>query len=277
MEKSILITGSSSGIGLCAAQTLHQRGYRVFATVRQEKDVERLKALGLESLQLDINDSNSIKSTLKEILERSAGQLYALFNNCGYVQAGAIEDLSRDAIRAQFETNVFGPLELTSQIIPVMRKQGYGRIIQNSSLLGEVTIPFVGAYNASKFALDGFTHTLRQELRGTPLQVSIIAPGPIKSKLRENAKKYFTPEINKPSSAHQRVYENLEKRYSEQPSLRELRISLAPEAVVKALIHALESTRPKSHYYVGTPAKVFSLLRRLLPEKMLDWTITQFT
>ena len=277
MKKSILITGCSSGIGLCAAETLSKRGYRVFATTRKETDVERLNAQGLESFKLDINDSNSIKTALDEILKRSGGTLDALFNNAGYVQAGAVEDLSREAMRAQFETNVFGPIELTAQVIPIMRKQGYGRIIQNSSMLGEVTIPFVGAYNASKFALDGFTHTLRQELKGTPIQVCIIAPGPITSKLRENAKQYFNHDLIKPTSAYQDAYKRIEQRYSEHTSARDLSISSTPEAVVKQLIHALESKHPKTHYYTGGSAKVFSLLRRLLPEQMLDWIVIKFT
>lgn len=277
MKKSILITGCSSGIGLRAAELLHKRGYRVFATTRKESDVERLKKLGLESIKLDVNDSNSIKSAVEEVLKRTGGTLDALFNNAGFVQAGAVEDLSRDDIRTQFETNVFGPIELISLILPIMRKQGYGRIIQNSSMLGEVTIPFVGAYNASKFALDGFTHTLRQELKRTPLHISIIAPGPITSKLRENAKQHFNRERIKPNSAYKEVYKRIEERYSENTSARDLRISLPADAVVKNLIHALESQKPKTHYYTGGSAKLFSLLRRLLPERVLDWIVIKFT
>jgi len=277
MEKSILITGCSSGIGLCAAETLKKRGYRVFATARKPTDLEHLSALGLESIQLDITDSNSIKNALATVLDRTRGTLDALFNNAGYVQAGAVEDLSRDAIRAQFETNVFGPIELTALVLPIMRKQGYGRIIQNSSMLGEVAIPFVGAYNASKFALDGFTHTLRQELKSTPsIYVSIIAPGPITSKLRENAKQHFNRDQVNPSTAYSQAYEKIEQRYSEQLSLRDQRITLTPDAVVKQLIHALESPHPKTHYYTGGSAKLFSWLRRLLPEQMLDWIIIKF-
>jgi NAD(P)-dependent dehydrogenase (short-subunit alcohol dehydrogenase family) len=277
MKKSILITGCSSGIGLCAALTLSKRGYRVFATTRKESDVERLKAQGLESLQLDINDSNSIKVALEEILKRTGGTLDALFNNAGYVQAGAVEDLSRNAIRAQFETNVFGPIELITQVVPIMRKQGHGRIIQNSSMLGEVTIPYVGAYNASKFALDGFTHTLRQELKRSPIQISIIAPGPITSKLRENAKQHFNRDLIHTANPHEHAYKKIAQRYSEQTSAKDLSISQAPEAVVKDLIHALESKHPKTHYYTGSSAKIFSILRRLLPEQMLDWILIKFT
>ncbi|HSW70558.1 MAG TPA: SDR family NAD(P)-dependent oxidoreductase [Gammaproteobacteria bacterium] len=277
MKKSILITGCSSGIGLCAAETLHKRGYRVFATTRKEKDVAHLKAQGLESLILDINDSNSIRIALAEILSRTGGTLDALFNNAGFVQAGAVEDLSRDVMRAQFETNVFGPIELITQVLPIMRKQGHGRIIQNSSMLGEVTIPYVGAYNASKFALDGFTHTLRQELKRSPIWVSIIAPGPITSRLRANAKQHFNRELIKPDSVHKHAYKRIEERYSEEPPEKELRIAQAPDAVVKQLIHALESKHPKTHYYTGASAKIFSILRRLLPESLLDWVMIKCT
>jgi NAD(P)-dependent dehydrogenase (short-subunit alcohol dehydrogenase family) len=276
MEKSILITGCSSGIGLAAAQTLIKRGYRVFATVRKEADVQKLQALGLESLVLDVTDSASIRSALNEILQRTGGTLFALFNNSGYVQAGAVEDLSRDSMRAQFETNVFGPMELITQVLPVMRQQGYGRIIQNSSMLGVVTRPYVGAYCASKFALDGFTYSLRQELRHSAIHIAIIAPGPITSQLRENAKKYFSPEINHNLSPHHQAYEAIAKRYSAEPSALDKYVSLSPESVVKKLIHALESSKPKTHYFIGAPAKIFALLQRLLSEKMLDWVMARF-
>jgi NAD(P)-dependent dehydrogenase (short-subunit alcohol dehydrogenase family) len=277
MEKSILITGCSSGIGLSAALTLKQKGYRVFACARRDSDVAHLKTLGFEAVKLDIDDTLSIQTALDEVLKATGGTLYAVFNNSGYVQAGAVEDLSREANRAQFETNVFGPMEVIKFILPIMRKQGYGRIVQNSSMLGIVAMPYVGAYNASKFALDGFTHTLRQELRGSSIFVSIIAPGPISSKLRENAAHFFTPEINHEGSAHREAYRRIEQRYSTNTCARDRKMSLPPEAVVKDLIHALESAHPKSHYYVGMPAKAFAFLRRVLSERMLDWAISRFT
>ncbi len=276
MQKSILITGCSSGIGLAAAQALHQRGYRVFATARKSEDVDRLNTLGLEGLQLDVNSSASIKAAVAEITQRTGGTLDALFNNSGFAQVGAIEDLTRQAMQAQFETNVFGPMELIAQVLPIMRRQGYGRIIQNSSILGVVTRPFTGAYNASKFALDGFSHTLRQELRNTSIYVSIIAPGPITSKLRENAKEYFNNAIQPSISPHSKAYETITKRYSAEPSTIDKWISLTPEAVIRKLIHALESKNPKTHYFIGFPAQLFALLQRLLPEKMLDWVMARF-
>jgi NAD(P)-dependent dehydrogenase (short-subunit alcohol dehydrogenase family) len=158
-DKTVLITGCSSGIGLCVARGLKQRGWRVFATARQTTDVMRLQAEGLESLRLDLRDSASIQTAVAEILDRTGEQLDALFNNAAYGQMGAVEDLSREALREQFETNLFGTLELTNQIIPVMRRQGGGRIVFNSSVLGLVALPYRGAYVASKFALEGLADT----------------------------------------------------------------------------------------------------------------------
>ncbi|MCK5721363.1 MAG: SDR family NAD(P)-dependent oxidoreductase, partial [Gammaproteobacteria bacterium] len=183
-KKSILITGCSTGIGLCVAQALQQRGYRVFATARKEDDVETLKTIGLESLQLDLDKPESIQTAVTEILKRTNGTLGALFNNGAYGQTGAVEDLSRDVLRQQFETNVFGWQELTNLVLPVMLKQGHGRIIQNSSVLGFIALKFRGAYTASKYAIEGLTDTLRQELTGTNIYISLIEPGPIESRFR---------------------------------------------------------------------------------------------
>ncbi len=177
-EKSVLITGCSSGIGYCVAKGLKARGYRVFATARKAEDVARLKAEGLESCVLDVSDSASIRQALAWVLEQTGGTLYALFNNGAYGQPGAVEDLSRDVLRRQFETNLFGWHELTCLVLPVMRRQGYGRIVQNSSVLGFVAMKYRGAYNASKFALEGLTDTLRLELKGTGIHLSLVEPGP---------------------------------------------------------------------------------------------------
>lgn len=274
MQKSILITGCSSGIGLTAAQILQKRGYRVFATTRKEADVEKLKAQGLESLRLDIDDSESIRTALNEILKRTGGTLDALFNNAGFGLPGAVEDLTRDMIRSQFETNVFGTIELTNLVLPVMRKQGHGRIIMNTSMLGTVAFPYYGAYNASKFALEGFSNTLRIELRGTPIFVSIIAPGPITSRFRDNALKSYQKTLENKPSEHLENYKKLEKNYSGAPSKSEQKITLGPDAVTKKLILALESRKPKAHYNVTVPAHLFAFLRRILPDSALDWAIS---
>jgi len=266
--KSILITGCSSGIGLCVAAGLQQRGYRVFATARRTQDVSRLQAQGMEGLQLDLADSRSIQGAVEEVLARNHGRLDALFNNGAYGQAGAVEDLSRDVLRAQFETNLFGTAELTNRIIPVMRKQGTGRIIMNSSVLGLVSLPYRGAYSASKYALEGLTDTLRLELAGSGISVSLIEPGPITSRFRINSLDVFKRTIDIEHSAHRHHYEGVLRRL-EKPGPA-APFTLPPEAVLNRVIHALESRRPRRRYYVTFPTYLFAALRRVLPYAALD-------
>jgi len=240
----------------------------VFATARKMADVARLTAAGFESLQLDLADSTSIQTAVDDILVRTGGRLDALFNNGAYGQPGAVEDLSREVLRAQFETNLFGWHELTNQVIPVMRRQGHGRIIQNSSVLGFVALRFRGAYNASKFALEGLTDTLRLELAGTGIHVSLIEPGPIASRFRENAFKAYQRNINPDNSVHREMYRRMEERLTKQgPAVP---FTLPPEAVLKKVIHALESRRPRARYYVTFPTYLFGFLKRMLSTRMLD-------
>ena len=266
--RSVLITGCSSGIGLCVAQGLLQRGYRVFATARQQADVSRLQDLGLESLQLDLDSSASINTAVDEVLTRTNGQLYALFNNGAYGQPGAVEDLRREVLRAQFETNLFGWHELTCRVLPVMRQQGYGRIIQNSSILGLIALPFRGAYNATKYALEGLTDTLRLELFATDIYISLIEPGPIESRFRANSYQAFQLNIDKTHSPFRQQYAAMEARLTKQgPAVP---FTLPPEAVLKKVLHALESKRPRERYYVTFPTYLFGTLRRLLSTRSLD-------
>jgi NAD(P)-dependent dehydrogenase (short-subunit alcohol dehydrogenase family) len=267
-RKSILITGCSSGIGLGVAEGLKDKGYRVFATVRKAADVARLSAAGFESLQLDLADPVSIRTAVDDILVRTDGTLDALFNNGAYGQPGAVEDLSREVLRAQFETNLFGWHELTNRVIPVMRRQGHGRIIQNSSVLGFVALRFRGAYNASKFALEGLTDTLRLELAGTGIHVSLIEPGPITSHFRENAFKAYQRNINPDSSVHRDKYMRMEERLTKQGPV--VPFTLPPEAVLRKVIHALESRRPRARYYVTFPTYLFGFLKRVLSTRLLD-------
>ena len=267
-DNNILITGCSSGIGLCVAKALQQRGYRVFATARKSEDVESLQQQGLESLLLDLDDSNSIKNAVQQILLKTDGKLFALFNNGAYAQAGAVEDLTREAIRAQFETNLFGWMELTNLLLPVMRKQGYGRIIQNSSILGMIPLKFRGAYVASKFALEGLSSTLRVELADTDIKVCLIEPGPIVSKIRENSLIAFEKYIDQNNSAFKEQYVNLTGRLTTKGVV--MKSTLPPEAVLKRVIHALESKRPQIRYYVTTPTYVVGFLRRILPYWLMD-------
>ncbi|HED34524.1 MAG TPA: SDR family oxidoreductase [Gammaproteobacteria bacterium] len=270
-EKSILITGCSSGIGLYAAQQLHQRGYQVFASARKPEDVERLGQLGLNSLQLDLQDPLSIKNAVIRILEQTQGGLHALFNNGAYGLPGAIEDLSREALRAQFETNLFGTMELTNMILPVMRKQGHGRIIQNSSILGFAAMPYRGAYNASKFALEGLSDTLRQELYGSNIHISLIEPGPIISDFRTNALLAFNTFIDAENSPHKQQYASLLARLEKEGPAAPF--TLGPDAVYKKLLHALEARRPHARYYVTAPTYIMGYLKRFLSTRAMDWVL----
>lgn len=274
-QRSILITGCSTGIGLCAAAELHKLGWRVFAAARKPQDVEKLTALGLESIQLDLTDSASIRRAVEHVLSATGGTLDALFNNAGLLVAGATEDINRDLNRLQFETNVFGPMELIKQILPVMRKQGGGRIVQNSSILGILTLPYYGAYNASKYALEGFTLTLRQECRGTNIHVSLINPGPITSELRGNALKIYQETVAKvDDSQHREAYRHLEQAYFK-PSPAARRMQQPPQAVVKKLLHALNSRNPRIHYFVGWSAQLLAVLKKIMPERLFDWVLSK--
>ncbi len=268
MKKTILITGCSSGIGYCVAKGLHERGYRVLATARKRESVEKLSSEGLESFLLNLTDSNSINFAFEETLRRTQGELYALFNNGAFGLPGAVEDLSRDALRAQFETNVFGWQELTNLVIPVMRRQGYGRIIQNSSVLGFVALPFRGAYNASKYAIEGLSDTLRLELRGSNIHVSLIEPGPITSQFRMNAVKALSKYIDIDNSFHREKYQGVLSRLNKPgPAVP---FTLPPEAVLERVIHALEATKPRPRYYVTFPTYLFGVLKRILSTRALD-------
>ena len=273
--KTILITGCSSGIGHCAATTLKKRGWRVFATTRKIEDVNQLKAEGFEAFQLDLNDSASIKTTVVAVLTKTDNKLDALLNNAGYAETGAVEDLTRDALRRQFETNLFGLLELTNLIIPVMRKQGFGRIINISSVLGLVALPFhSGAYQASKFALEGLTDCLRMELYGTDIKISLIEPGPIESKFRENARLAFEHNLNLQQSKHKERYQKWLNRVER--NKKESIFTRSPQAVVKKIVQALDR-RPKIRYYVTMPTYFLACCKRLLPHSILDWLLRKIS
>ena len=266
--RSVLITGCSTGIGRCCADGLAARGWRVFASARREVDVAALTAAGHEALQLDLDNSASIHTAVDEVLARTGGTLDALFNNGAYGQTGAVEDLTRDALRAQFESNLFGWVELTNTVLPVMRAQGHGRIVMNSSILGLVAMPWRGAYNATKFALEGLTDTLRQELTGSGIHVALVEPGPIESRFRANALAAFERWIDADASVHRSRYARMCRRLETETSTTPF--TLPPEAVLKAVVHALESSRPRRRYPVTLPTRLFVVLRRLLPAALLD-------
>ncbi|MBT7307840.1 MAG: SDR family NAD(P)-dependent oxidoreductase, partial [Gammaproteobacteria bacterium] len=247
---------------------VRQRGWRVFATARKAEDVIQLQRQGLESLPLDLDQSDSIHAALEQVLQQTGGRLDALFNNGAYGQPGAVEDLSRETLRSQFETNLFGTTELINAVIPVMRRQGHGRIIQNSSVLGFVVMPYRGAYNASKFALEGLTDTLRLELKGSGIHLSLIQPGPIESRFRSNAYQAFKQNINPEQSPHRANYALMEQRLKKPGPAAPF--TLPADAVARKLIHALESRRPKTRYPVTFPTHLFAILKRLLPDRLLD-------
>ncbi len=268
-QKSILITGCSSGIGYDAAHTLAKRGWRVFATCRKEEDCERLRSEGLESLQLDHADETSMDAAVAEILSRTGGTLDALFNNGAYAIPGAVEDLPTDALRTIFEANFFGYHHLTRLILPVMRKQGHGRVIHNSSVLGFAALPWRGAYVATKFALEGLMDTLRLEMRGMPIDIILIEPGPVTTKIRENAQPHFEHWIDWENSPRRNLYAKLRERlYDDSGDLDTF--ELPPSSVTKKLIHALEHPKPKPRYYVTTATYIAGIGRRLLSTRMGD-------
>ena len=267
-KRSILITGCSSGIGYDAAFELQKRGYDVIASARQQKDVDLLSSKGLFAVQLDLDDSLSIQTALEKTLTHSDGKLYGLFNNGAYGQAGAVEDLSREVIRKQFETNVFGWMELTNAVIPIMRSQGYGRIIQNSSVLGLIALKFRGAYNASKYAIEGFSDTLRLELQGSNIFISTIEPGPIESAFRSNSYRAFKNNIDSEHSVFRKQYEIAANRLTQKGAV--VPFTLPAKAVTNRVIHALESKQPKPHYYVTFPTYLFGTLKRILSTRLLD-------
>lgn len=274
-NSTILITGCSSGIGLTTAQTLKQRGYRVICSARKQQDVTRLIAEGFECLQLDLADSKSIDQAVTQVIELTGGKLDALFNNGAFGQPGAVEDLSRDVLRRQFETNVFGTHELTNRIIPLMRKQGHGRIIYNSSVLGFVAMTYRGAYNASKFALEGLADTLRLELKGTNINIVIIEPGPILSNFRQNAYQLFIQNIDPERSAHKETYKAMETRLQKKGAA--VPFTLPADAVAEKVIKALEAKRPRIRYFVTFPTYLFAVLKRMLSARMLDRMLGMIT
>jgi NAD(P)-dependent dehydrogenase (short-subunit alcohol dehydrogenase family) len=272
-QKSILITGCSSGIGLDAARGLRAAGWRVFASCRAPADCDRLRADGFDSPQLDYADPGSIRLALSEVLAATGGTLDALFNNGAHATPGAVEDLPREALAAIFETNLFGYHDLTRLVIPVMRAQGHGRIVNCSSVLGLVPLKWRGAYVATKYAMEGLTDVLRLEMRDTAIRVILIEPGPITSRIRQNAVAHFERWIDWENSARAAEYAELRTRLYEKRGPD--RFELPASAVTRKLHHALTARNPRPRYYVTTPTWIMGALRRILPTRLLDWVIAK--
>lgn len=272
-QQSILITGCSSGIGYDAAHAMKDAGWRVFASCRQAKDCEKMRALGFDSPLIDYSDAETIVTGLAETLEATGGTLDALFNNGAFACPGAVEDVPTAALREIFETNLFGWHELTRLVLPVMRAQGHGRIVNCSSVLGFVGFRWRGAYVATKYALEGLTDVLRLEMADTNIRVSLIEPGPITTKFRDNAAKHFEKWIDWKNSARRDAYqEELDRLYKQAgPGKYEL----PPSAVSKKLLHAVTSPRPRGRYYVTTPTYLMGFLKRVLSTRWLDFVLTR--
>ncbi len=267
-RRTILITGASSGIGLSAARILRERGWHVLATARRPEDLERLRrAVGVEALPLELGDPRSVEACAHEALGLAGGTITALFNNAAFGQVGAIEDIEPGALRHQIEVNVIGTHDLTRRLIPAMRRNGHGRIVQCSSVLGLVAVPYRGAYCASKFALEALSDAMRLELAGSGISVSLIEPGPIRTRFVETALANFRANVDIEGSAHRERYlarlQSMEKGGQQ-------RGKLEPEAVVRRLVHALESRRPKARYFVTNQTHVAAATRRVLPTVLLD-------
>jgi short-subunit dehydrogenase len=269
-ERRALVTGCSSGIGLAAALTLHQRGWTVIPTARRDADLDMLRGHGLEPIRLDLADSTSVQAAAEEVLVHWHGHIGAIINNAGFGQPGALEDLSREAMRYQFEVNVLGLQELTNRFIPIFRRQGYGRIVNISSVLGRVSLPSMGIYSASKFAVEAISDALRVELRGSGVAVSVIEPGPIATAFGANAvrvgKQNLAPERSIFGEVYRRQLLDPQKR-----GRREDRFRRSPEVVAKAILHALTSPRPRTRYKVTLPAYAGALAARVAPDRFLDW------
>ena len=266
-RRYVLVTGCSSGIGYSICHYLRKNGYEVIASCRKSEDVAKLKSEGFTCVILDLNDSESIHSGFQEAMKISSGQLFALVNNGAYGQPGAVEDLSRNALLDQFQTNVFGTQELTNLAIPVMRGQGFGRIVQISSILGFICLRFRGAYNASKYALEALSDTLRLELANSGIHVSLVQPGPIESDFRPNALVHFKNNIDADKSYFAEVYQRVENRLMTEEKAR---FTLPADAVSKCVLHALTSKKPKIRYPVTTPTYIMGILKRLLPDRLMD-------
>jgi len=272
--ETVLVTGCSSGIGYHVAKGLMERGYNVYATARKEEDVQRLIKEGFKCLQLDYADSASVQDLANELMLLVGTNLYGVFHNGAYGQPGAVEDLSREPLEKQFAANVFGWMELNNRLIVLMRHNGRGRIIFNSSVLGLVAMPFRGAYNASKYAIEGFADTLRLELSDTQVEVSLIEPGPIESNFRPNALAALKANVNMQDSVHRDRYKTTLERLEKQGNVDPY--TLKPEAVLQKVIHAFESNKPKARYYVTIPTHFMGTIKRFLPAKWLDKVVLKF-
>jgi short-subunit dehydrogenase len=269
-RKTVLVTGCSSGIGLATAELLRTHGWTVFPTARTPADLDMLRAAGFDAIELDVVSSELIIAARDSVLQKTGGTLSALVNNAGFGMPGAIEDLSRDAMRNQFEVNLFGLQELTNLFIPIFRAQGHGRIVNVSSVVGRLSLPFMGIYSASKFALEAISDAMRVELSGNQITVSLIEPGPIQTHFSTHCAESGLEQLTTETSRFDKAYKQyFDKRRN--GGTREDRFRLPPEAVAKKILHALESSRPKIRYRVTIPAYMGDWIARFVPRAFVDY------
>jgi short-subunit dehydrogenase len=266
--QNILITGCSSGIGLATAIMLKENGYKVYTTARKKQDVKHLKAQGFCAYKLDVTKPKHITKVLNDILVQE-GHLDAVFNNAGFGQPGAIEDVSTQVLKEQFETNVFGLHEVTLQCMKIFREQGHGKLIQHSSVLGFISLKFRGAYNASKYAIEGLSDTLRQELIGSNITLSIINTGPVTSKFRENALIKFKQNIDINNSFFAPTYNN-ELKVRLENDKDNTPFNLPATSVAKVVLRIMQSSKPKPRYYVTGATHLLGFFKRVLSTSLMD-------
>jgi len=267
--RSVLVTGCSSGIGAATAVYLREAGWQVFATARKPDDLDALRTQGFSPIALDLADAASVESAIREVLGQTNGQLGALVNNAGFCQAGAMEDISRDALRSQFETNLFGLHQLSRGLLPVFRKQGCGRIVQISSVFGRLTVPMLGSYCASKYALESLSDALRVELWNSGIWVALVEPGAIVSRFRKNAAEALDRSVDRSASGFGPAYAHEIERRRRQVKKADF-FTRPPEEVARKVLHALESSRPRRRYRVTVPATLAEFVVRFIPQAWTD-------
>jgi NAD(P)-dependent dehydrogenase (short-subunit alcohol dehydrogenase family) len=267
VSKAVLITGCSSGIGWATAKRLSEVGWRVYATARNVEKIAPLEESGCRLLALDVTDEGSMISAVDEV-EREEGAVGALVNNAGYSQSGAVEAVPMEKVRAQFETNVFGLVRMCQLVLPGMRRQGYGRIVNISSMGGKLTFPGAGYYHATKHAVEAISDALRFEVDGFGIKVSVIEPGLIRTGFANAAIGSMDGQAEGPYAGFdEAVAQATTENYEQGPISR---LAGEPDAVAEAIERALSSTSPRSRYAVTPSARLFLGLRRLLPDRAWD-------
>ena len=271
--KNILITGCSSGIGKNVAITLHNKGWRVFATCRSKTDCTFFTKLGIESFPLDLLKEESINCAVNLVKEKTKSQLDVLFNNGAYAIPGAIQDIPRSAMREIFEVNVFGQIDLINRCIPLMMSSDYPKIINCSSVLGFISLPYRGLYSATKYSIEALTDALRRENYDSKIKFVLIQPGPINTDIKKKSVKHFEKWIDWKKSIHQKTYENkvIKRLYDNNYKDSFNSYELQPDEVTKILIKVLNSKKPKARYKITIQTKIAQIMIKLLPTNTLDW------